>query len=307
MIVNDALAMNESNKIYVFKGSWITLTRPLTLTGSLSPIIAGTMYALYTGNINITLFIGLAIATLLIQSSVNMFNDYFDFKNGQDQNKWRMASTPSPLYHPTLKTVFYIACLLLLLAMIIGAWVVSRTNIWILFTGLAGIICGVYYSFGKHSFSALGLGEVVAATFLGIVPMNLAFAIQGHHLNISIFLVSLLFSLLISTMILTNNIRDLKKDAGFRQTLALRLGYRKAMRLLASISIGTYILLSLLVLFDIAPWQTLISLLSMPFAWFLYQSLRKEKTTIKYGCMQWASWHHMFFSMMFIIGLCAAL
>lgn len=307
MSAQETLKINDSRKICVFKGSWIALTRPLTLTGTFSPIAVGTIYALYIGHINISLFIGLVIATLLIQSAVNMLNDYFDFRNGQDKDKWRETSTPAPFHQPQFEAVIYIACLLLVLAMGVGVWLVAQTNVWILLTGIGGIICGVYYSFGKHSFSALGLGEVIAAIFLGIVPMNLAFVIQGHALNMNILLVSVLFSFLISTMILTNNIRDLKKDLGFRQTLAIRLGYKKAMILLTGILSSLYILTCLLVLFNITPWQTLITLFAMPFTWFLYQSLGANATRMTYGCMKWAGWHHWFFSMMFIIGLCIAL
>src|SRR5699024_12822148 len=110
-----------------------------------------------------------------------------------------------------------------------------RSKIWILSIGVIWIFCGFYYSFGTRSFSALVLGEVVAAVFLGIVPTNLAYLMQKHDFDMSVFFISLVFSFLISSMILTNNIRDIKKDKGFRKTIVINICRKKGFLLLAII------------------------------------------------------------------------
>src|SRR5699024_8657730 len=151
-----------------------------------------------------------------------------------------------------------------------------KSNIWVLIVGVVGIFSGVYYSFGTHSFSALGLGELIAAIFLGIVPTNLSYVIQGLAFDTNVFLVSLLFSFLISSMILTNNIRDIQKDIGFRKTVAIRLGLKKALILLVSILGALYGLTCSLIIFNVTPWQTIIAVLAIPLAWHLCQSLTTE-------------------------------
>ncbi|HLQ71268.1 MAG TPA: prenyltransferase [Bacillota bacterium] len=301
MVNKEALTIDIADKNFcVFKGSWISLTRPLTLTGTFSTIIVGTLFANNVHHIDMGLFIGLLLASLLIQSSVNMFNDYYDFKNGQDKDKWHTANNAVSFREPSFHTVKYIASLLLLFAMIIGLWLVLHSNIWVLFIGIAGMVSGIYYSYGKRSFSALGFGEIVAAIFLGIVPTNLAYMIQGNDFSLNVFLVSIVFGLLISTMILTNNIRDLKKDIGFRKTIAIRLGRKTALRLLAGILFSLYGLTCLLIIFQVLPWQTILVIMAIPVAKHLYGSIKRN---IQIGYMKWIAWHHWLFSMLFVAGL----
>src|SRR5690625_7685726 len=63
---------------YVYKGSWIQLFRPLTLTGTLSPVLVGTAFAAKSGTIRLDIFLAILMAALFIQSSTNVLNDYYD-------------------------------------------------------------------------------------------------------------------------------------------------------------------------------------------------------------------------------------
>src|SRR5690625_4446522 len=73
---------------FYYRHSWFQLLRPLTLTGTISPIVAGTIFASYKGQIELKYFFAVLVASLLVQMSVNILNDYFDFQNGQDHEKW---------------------------------------------------------------------------------------------------------------------------------------------------------------------------------------------------------------------------
>jgi len=88
------------------------------------------------------------------------------------------------------------------------------------------MITGIKYSAGKHSLATLGLGEVVVFLFLGVVVTTLAFFVQTNIVLHYVIALSCIFGLLIATMILTNNIRDIKKDTGHRITIAVLLGVR---------------------------------------------------------------------------------
>src|SRR5690625_6039123 len=80
---------------------------------------------------------------------------------------------------------------------------------WIIAVGIVGIAACYRYSAGNHSFSAIGLGEVIAAVFLGGATTILAYVIQGNSLNFSIILLSIPFATLIASLILTNYIYDI--------------------------------------------------------------------------------------------------
>src|SRR4051812_31269103 len=64
---------------------WWQLTRPHTLTAGFVPVLVGTALALNDkAQFNLAVFICMMIATLFIQMATNMFNEYYDFKRGLD-------------------------------------------------------------------------------------------------------------------------------------------------------------------------------------------------------------------------------
>src|SRR5699024_7380574 len=176
------------------------------------------------GKVYYDIFITFLIASMLIQISANMLNDYFDLKNGQDYEKWIKNSNRSFTKLPMHQEIPYVVSVMIMLAIILGIWLSIRINWWVALVGLVGIIMSFAYSAGKKSLSALGLGEIVAAVYLGFVPTILAYIMHDNFINFKIILLASPFSLLIASMILSNNIRDIKKDTGFRRTLAIRMG-----------------------------------------------------------------------------------
>lgn len=294
------ISVQDTSKQYAYRFSWFHLFRPMTFSGTLSPIIAGTAVAALHGPIQIELFLVLITAALFVQISANMFNDYFDFKHGQDQEKWTTDQTTGPLY----KKVPIAALTCIGVAIILGAWLSIQTTWWFALVGSIGILAGIGYSAGSHSFSAIGLGEVIAAIFLGFVTTILGYTVQAHSIDASIIAVAFTYALLISTMILTNNIRDFKKDQGFRHTLAKRIGKQNAIRLLTGIIITTYVWGALLIISGGVPWTACMIVFAIPVAYrlrlcFRNGSTRKEEIS----AMKWAGKHHWTFGLLFALGI----
>ncbi|MBC8924011.1 1,4-dihydroxy-2-naphthoate polyprenyltransferase, partial [Escherichia coli] len=63
---------------------WWTLLRPHTLVASFVPVFLGTSVAMSYTSFHFTRFIVMLIACFFIQTSANLFNEYFDYKKGQD-------------------------------------------------------------------------------------------------------------------------------------------------------------------------------------------------------------------------------
>lgn len=61
--------------------------RPHTLTASIVPVFVGTMFALTRSEINLFLFLAMLLASILIQAATNMFNEYYDYVLGLDNEK----------------------------------------------------------------------------------------------------------------------------------------------------------------------------------------------------------------------------
>jgi 1,4-dihydroxy-2-naphthoate octaprenyltransferase len=290
---------------YLYRSSWFQLMRPLTFSGTISPIIAGTALASLYAPIRWDVFFVMIIAALIVQTTANMFNDYFDFKNGQDAEKWKDAEErdgKEPAHHH----IPYAAIAMLGIAVILGAWLSIQSSWWVALIGSISIVFGYLYSAGRHSLSALGLGELTAAVFLGFVTTILSYVIQGHAVDSFILAVALTFAMLIATMILSNNIRDLQKDQGFRNTLPMKLGRKNAARLLSVLLVSIYIWALLLIITQVIPWTATLSLFAIPVALRLRWSYRlKAARAEEIKGMKWAARHHWTFGLLFGIGIWA--
>lgn len=289
---------------YYYGSSWFQLMRPLTLSGTISPVLVGTGLAAMTGSVRIDIFIAIFVAAVLIQAATNMFNDYFDFLHGQDQEKWTTAQEVQSGHAPSHNAIPYVASFILAVAIGIGAWLASESSIWIILAGTAGIICGYLYSGGPRPLCSIGLGETVGAVFLGLVITVLAYVVQGNPLDIPILAVSFIFALLISSMILTNNIRDIEKDGQFRNTLATMLGKKRAVYVLTAILAIAYVWLLVMLSIGIVPWTSGTVFLAFPLAIRLLWSFRKgAKSREEMSGMKWAAYHHWAFGLLFAFGI----
>lgn len=304
------MALDEKNYFYqkkalIYRDSWFQLIRPLTFTGTLSPAIAGTALAATIGPIRYDLFISVLMVGLLVQSSVNMLNDYYDFQKGQDQEKWVASFGRPPGIHPPYHVVPAAAAPLFILAILIGIWVaVESHTTWILAAGGIGVICGYKYSAGPRSLSSLGLAEVIAFIFLGVFPTFVGYVVQGHPVDWSVAALSLPYALVISTMLLTNNIRDLQKDDKIRYTIAMRLGRERAARVLTFILALAYLVVVTLVYFKMVSPATLATIVALPAALKLRWLLRPGASRAdEMNAMKWSAIHHWIFGMILALSI----
>src|SRR5690625_6480201 len=81
-------ALNERDGFHV----WWRLLRPHTLTASFIPVFVGSMVAYNDGLLQITLFLAMLLASILIQAATNMFNEYYDYVRG-DRKSTRLNSS----------------------------------------------------------------------------------------------------------------------------------------------------------------------------------------------------------------------
>ncbi|MFG6115627.1 prenyltransferase [Halobacillus sp. MO56] len=274
----------------------------MTWSGTISPVLAGSLLAAKEEVFRYELMVLLLIAALFVQSGVNMFNDYFDFQNGQDKERWCKAQTASLSNYPFHHHVPYVATGLIATAALLGLWLAVLVGWWVAFVGLFGITAGIAYSAGRHSLASHGLGEATAALFLGIATTLLGYSVQTQRINLPVIFVGLIFALLISSMVLTNNIRDIEKDVGFRRTLAMRLGRRNAIWLLKLLLGGAYVGAIILAGTAVVPMEVLVVLAALPIAIRIPRSFhgkRQEEQLV----MKQAAWHHWAFGLLFGMGV----
>lgn len=244
---------------------WWQLMRPHTLTAAFVPVMLGTALALPLTTINASLFAAMLIASLLIQAATNMFNEYYDYKRGLDHEE--SVGIGGAIVRNGVKphVVLNLGFAFFGIALLLGLYITLNTSWWIAAIGLISMAAGYLYTGGPIPIAYTPFGELTAGLFMGVVIILISFFIQTGFINHTSVYVSVPISILIATILLSNNIRDLDGDKeNGRKTLAILLGRNKAIVLLAVMFSVSYIWILALVLFMQASPLLLLTFLSIP-------------------------------------------
>lgn len=253
-------------------------TRPQFLLLSIILACLGTSISWYEGYFNGLYFILSATGLVLTHISVNVFNDYFDYKSGIDLNT---KSTPFsggsgilPAGALKPKSVYLFAGISLTIAFLIGVYFFLKTG-WQLLPII--LIGGLSIYFYTPLLTKWLVGEFFAGLCLGSLPVLGIYFIQTGKYSPEAIFISIIPGLLTFNLLYLNEFPDLEADKkGGRFHLVILLGKKKASFLYVGILIITYILIIIGALTKIAPPFTLISLVTLPFAY------KAAITTLKY-------------------------
>ncbi len=244
---------------------WWQLTRPHTLTAAFVPVLLGTALAIQETNIHFGMFFAMLIASLLIQAATNMFNEYYDFKRGLDNEESVGIGGAIVRNGIKPKTVMSLALGLYGISILIGIYICANSSWWLALIGLISMGIGYLYTGGPLPIAYTPFGEVFAGFFMGMLIILISFYIQAGTVTSTSVLVSFPILILVGAILLSNNIRDLDGDKDFgRKTLAILLGRDGAIRLLAGMFIVSFVWVFILIVMGIiSPWLAIV-ILSAP-------------------------------------------
>src|ERR1700727_2192439 len=114
------------------------------------------------------------------------------------------------------------------LAVACGVYLIVVAGWELLAVGAASILAGVLYTGGPRPYGYEGLGEVFVFLFFGIVAVTGSYFVQRKGLPWEAFALAVPVGLLITAILVVNNVRDIDTDrrAG-KRTLAVRLGRQR--------------------------------------------------------------------------------
>ena len=243
---------------------WWHLTRPHTLTASFVPVFLGTAIALAVDHetIHFGLFFAMLVASMLIQAATNMFNEYYDFKRGLDNENSVGIGGTIVRHGVSPKTIMTIALSFYAIAMLLGFYICAMSSWWLVAVGLVCMLIGFLYTGGPYPIAYSPFGEIVSGAVMGMGIVLIAFFIQTGEVTLDAVLISVPSMILVGAIMLSNNIRDIVGDTeGGRKTMAILVGRDKAITILAAFFIISYIwIVSLIVLGHLTPWALLILL-----------------------------------------------
>lgn len=202
--------------------------RPKTLPASLSPVILGSAMVPAQSLQWLLVLCALGCA-LFLQIAVNLANDFFDARHGIDTDK-RLGPkrvTQSGLMSP--KVVISGIVIFVLLAVICGL-ILALNSSWVLLgVGALCIVATLAYSGGPYPLASHGLGEFTVLVFFGWVAVAGSYYVHTLQVNWQVFLVATSLGLILSAVMLVNNLRDIATDkAAGKNTLAVNIGERNS-------------------------------------------------------------------------------
>ena len=275
--------MDETNVRVNSLKAWILAARPKTLTGAAVPVMIGIACAVamygWCG-IRVVPAVLCMLFALIMQVDANFINDYFDFMKGTDDEQrlgpkracaqgWITASAMrSGLFVTTL-----LACIVGLPLVYYGGWEMI----------MVGLACVVFCFLYTISFSYIGLGDLLVLVFFGIVPVCMTYWLTAPptaltSIPFAVVLMSIACGLIIDTLLVVNNYRDIENDRRARKlTLIVRIGERGGLVLYLMLGlVGTILAIAGVVLLDWhdGQWTQSLLIIYTPFHTWAFNEMR---------------------------------
>lgn len=264
---------------------FIRLARVRTLTASISPIILGSTFAYYHypsqgDTVTLILYSLLMLVTVgSAQIAANIWNEYFDYRSGLDTTQviGNSGSIIREGLSPVLIKQLGLWCTTV--TMLTGLYIVTHVSWLLLPLGLFCVGVSYFYSAGPHPLSRTPFGDIASGLTMGFILVYIMVYIWTGTWYGGAFLPALASFLLIASILMTNNIRDLDNDqAHGRRTLAIRLGRRRAITLLQRVIYFVMVWTFLGTIGHLYPWPALVALLALVPGQKVIDTLEKATT-----------------------------
>lgn len=208
--------------------AWLLAARPKTLTGASVPVMIALAMA-YTdlqGNgFRIIPAVLCALFAFVMQIDANFVNDYFDFISGKDDEQRLGPARACAMGWIDVAKMKVGIVITTVIACIIGLPLVIYGGVEMI---LVGALCVVFCFLYTTLLASRGLGDLLVLVFFGIVPVCATYYLQTDTCTWGVFLASLACGLVIDTLLVVNNYRDIDNDrrAG-KKTLIVMIGADK--------------------------------------------------------------------------------
>ena len=242
---------------------WLAGARPKTLPAAVAPVLVGTgVAAALDGFRPVPAVLALVVA-LALQVAVNYANDYSDGTRGTDADRvGPMRLVGSGAAPP--RQVLLAAGLAFAVAGVAGLGLAALSSWWLVAVGAVCIAAAWTYTGGPLPYGYRALGEVFVFVFFGPVAVVGTTFVQTGTLPGLAFAVSVPVGLLIVSLLVVNNLRDIEGDALVgKRTLAVLLGERGTRLTYVGLLVGAFAVVAAVGL--ARPWVGL-ALLGTPFA-----------------------------------------
>jgi len=278
--------MNENaiSKRQLLGDIWIA-SRPLSLTLAIYSTTLGIAFAhlenkLFTENIFLVVWkiFLVTFAGILVQTATNFINDYFEceFKHREQKGKKHKFLGKYRSRFDILIFMLGIACFSL--TGLIGIYLMYITSTKLLVVGILGIIGGYSYTGEPIVYKKRGLGTPLSFVLMGPLMVYGSYLVFTGSFSWNPIYLSLPVSLMIPLLMMSNEIRDFKRDGSLNiKTLTVRIGYKRGKMLFLTLLVSSYILTALYVFLKLIPSTSVLVFITLPLAVKSYKTVSFAK------------------------------
>ena len=247
---------------------WLRIIRIKFLFASVISITNSLLYSYFAYNqFNIIDAILTFIGVIFLHASVDLFNDYWDYKRGIDTSTKRTAYSGGTGVLPEKKlkprTVYKAGLFCLFIGSFIGLYFIIENGIIIAII-LAIAVTSIY--FYSTTIVNIGLGETLVA-IKGLMIVIGANYVQTGIIDISIVFLGIIMGLLSSIVLFNASFPDYEADkAKGRRTLIIIFGKEKGVRIYLFIITLIYFLVFMGIILEYLPIYSIITFIPLPFA-----------------------------------------
>lgn len=202
--------------------SWILAARPKTLVAGFAPVFVATALAFPQHNVGV--FLACLLGAICFQLASNFVNDAADFQKGADTHERKGPPRAAQLGLLTPKALYLGSAFVLVIACLIGIYLVKIGGWPIFLIGLLSIFSAIAYTAGPFPLGYYGLGDLFVFLFFGLAAVLGTFYLHTSYVNLESIIIATAVGLHSVALIAINNTRDIDTDiAAGKLTLATRL------------------------------------------------------------------------------------
>lgn len=251
----------------------IPLTRPRTLAAALGPTILGAAFSYYafgaTHGTGLAIFhtVLIFLAVVTAQIVANLWNEYKDFKSGLDagQKVGNAGSITRGAITPEL--IVTMIKVLMVVPIIIGLYLSATITWYYIPAGFLCILISFLYSGGPKPISRTPFGEISSGIAMGFAIVLITGYAWTRDLSSALLIPAIPSTLLVGSIMLTNNIRDIRNDESHgRRTLPIVLGRERALSLMSIMYLFNFIWILAWIIVGHMTWFSLLAFFAAPLA-----------------------------------------
>ncbi len=236
----DAITTAHKAEQDLGKYAFMRALRPFSFPVALVTCLIGILLAALQGPVNLFAALMVLIGGVLLQAGVNLINDHADLRLLRQQpGQGRLIQA--------IQHNFRSGMLCFLLAAAIGLHFVIQQGLGFLLLCALGLVGALGYTLSPINYKSRGLGVVLVFWLMGVLMITGSALALGARLDVGLLLQTIPVSLLVSLLLLSNELRDYESDQrDGLYTLTVRIGYERSARLYLILLASAYLVAALL-------------------------------------------------------------